>query len=525
MRNRLSIDYTYAIIALWAIACFVFFQGFYSYHLFYKEQTQLFLFSTDYLSTYFSKPAWLACMGGDFLTQFFYYKFAGAAILTVVLLLLGDFTRRSFERCMCGRFSFLIALIVMTVEAVFYLRADYRLSSAVALIGSMGLFLFYCLILKEWAKWCVAVLFVILGYWMFGYGCFVFVLLVVLHDIGQPKVWIKLALFVLAVGFPLFMRAHYLLTWQTSLSYPGVGNFQKPNFTLEKILALDNEYYFGNYDKVLKIVHQSDASLPEVSYFYNLVQARRGLLSDSLLNIKQQPYGLFMKLGPNASMIDLYIGGEVFNLCGDMTFDEHSAMLANVFSFQNRNARMIKRLAEVNLVNNDTAAALKYLRILQKTFVYRKWSAARMPGSQTPIVKDMLQQKRQYVNRLDTLRGAGDYRLILTGLLRSNPQNVTALDYLLCDDLLRKDISSFKKDYDTFYLLRSKRLYQEALLIYLAGTKAKPEDCAKYHISSGLLKEFNEYTAIYVQTKGNHWALRDKFGHTYWYYFHFINKR
>ena len=82
MRSRLSIYYTYGIIALWAIACFVFFQGLYSYHFFYKEQTQLFLFSVDYLNTYFSKPAWLACLGGDFLTQFFYYKFAGAAILT-----------------------------------------------------------------------------------------------------------------------------------------------------------------------------------------------------------------------------------------------------------------------------------------------------------------------------------------------------------------------------------------------------------------------------------------------------------
>jgi len=209
MRSRLSIYYTYGIIALWAIACFVFFQVFYSYHFFYKEQTQLFLFSADYLNTYFSKPAWLACMGGDFLTQFFYYRFAGAAILTIVLLLLGDFTRRSFERCLCGRFSFVIALVVMTVEAIFYFRADFRLSSAAALIGSMGLFLLYCLICKEWIKWVVAVAFVILAYWMFGYGCFVFVLLVVLHDIGQPKGWIKLVCLCLLLVFR-FLCGHII---------------------------------------------------------------------------------------------------------------------------------------------------------------------------------------------------------------------------------------------------------------------------------------------------------------------------
>ena len=65
-----------AIILLWGLVCWLFFQFFYSYHFFYQEQNQLFLFSGDYLVTYFQKPAWAACMAGDFLTQFYYYRFA-----------------------------------------------------------------------------------------------------------------------------------------------------------------------------------------------------------------------------------------------------------------------------------------------------------------------------------------------------------------------------------------------------------------------------------------------------------------
>lgn len=53
---------------------------------------------------------------------------------------------------------------------------------------------------------------------------------------------------------------------------------------------------------------------------------------------------------------------------------------------------------------------------------------------------------------------------------------------MLCSDLLLKDMETFKRDYDTYYLKQKngsyERLYQEALMIYLAGTKAKPEEWA-----------------------------------------------
>ncbi len=43
---------------------------------FTQEQNQLFLFSWDYITTYLDKPGWLACLAGDFLTQFYYYRYA-----------------------------------------------------------------------------------------------------------------------------------------------------------------------------------------------------------------------------------------------------------------------------------------------------------------------------------------------------------------------------------------------------------------------------------------------------------------
>ena len=79
----------YSLYVLGAIACFVFFQFFYPYHLFYQEQNQLFLSSWDYLTTYLDKPGWLACLAGDFLTQFYYFRYAGPIILTLCILISG----------------------------------------------------------------------------------------------------------------------------------------------------------------------------------------------------------------------------------------------------------------------------------------------------------------------------------------------------------------------------------------------------------------------------------------------------
>ena len=76
------------VIIGFEVVCFCFFQLQYSYHFFFKGQNQLFLMSWSYVSTLFAKPAWAACLIGEFLTQFYYYDIAGATILTTSLTVL-----------------------------------------------------------------------------------------------------------------------------------------------------------------------------------------------------------------------------------------------------------------------------------------------------------------------------------------------------------------------------------------------------------------------------------------------------
>lgn len=451
----------YGAVFLWAVVCLVFFLFYYHYHFFYQEQNQLFLLSWDYVETYLPHIGWLANLICDFLTQFYYYLYAGPIILTGAFLTLGDLTRRFLQQCYLKYWSFLVAILLMTVFVVFSFRYDYHLSNIISAIGLMG------------ACWLVAHLF--------------------RH---VKNIFVKSIVAVLIIG------ASYWL-----FGIPKMGKFSLPNFYLEKQFAVDNEYYFGNYERVIEMVENDDNPTPEMLFFYNLVQAKRHNLPNVLLKYIPNDLGTFYRIGPKSPMLTIKNMNELYWELGDMTFTERAAMMGNVFSENNRNVRMIKRLAEVNLVSGDTLAMNKYMRILSKTWVYAK-QAERMKHD------ERLLSKRQFVNRQDTMQVSDNLHMIMMELLDSNPNNTIALQYMLCSDLLLKDIKNFKRDYDRYCMdtgnEQQEKLYQEALCIWLAGTNASPEEWNRYVHNNQVAQRFMEYS----QQKGS-----KQFADTYWYYF------
>lgn len=53
------------------------------------------------------------------------------------------------------------------------------------------------------------------------------------------------------------------------------------------------------------------------------------------------------------------------------------------------------RLAEINMINGDTAATSKYLIMLQKTWLYKQWAQERIPGHESEYVKGWLKEKKE----------------------------------------------------------------------------------------------------------------------------------
>lgn len=466
MNNKIITSFTkrywpYGLICIWAVACWTFFQYYYPYHFFYKEQNQLFLWTADYLQSY-SGPGWLSQLAGDFLTQFYYYLFAGSVILTVALLLLGDLIRRVCQNFGFGKWAFLIGIVAMTLEAWRHFYYGYSLSSTICLIG-YALTLWLCSLVFRKRK--------------------------------------MLSFILLAVA---------ILPCWLLFGKPGAGKFVGPEWELEKLLAVDNEYNWGNYGRVRQLVENDANRSPYSVFLYNLAQAQKGQLPDNLLQVTPIEMGTLWKIGPEAPLLEIKMINELYYVLGDVTYAERAAMMGNVFAPDNRNVRMIKRLAECNLISGDKLAADKYLGILKNTFTYRHWA------EQAPSMT-VYREKAQFINKKDTIR-LGDFaRTILLELLDSNPQNTVALDYLLCTDLTTGDISSFKSDYDRYCMERNapriKPLYQQALLIYMAGTQASDEELQRYVKDMKQFSEFNEYNKV----RGT--AMTSKFRDTYWYFY------
>jgi hypothetical protein len=257
------------------------------------------------------------------------------------------------------------------------------------------------------------------------------------------------------------------------------------------------------------------------TYYYNLANAMNGLLPDKLLE-HYQPFerGLFLPVGEKSSPFIIACASDVWFALGEMYMAERDAMLGMLFSPAHTGSRYLRRLAEANLVTGDYEAASKYLRILLNSRRDRQWALERFPDAWSEDYQMRIQVKRSLLPQLDVVHGMDQTQLILRILLNSNPHNPLALDYLLCYDLLTKDLDAFVADFDPS--LTASQLYQEAMLIFLAAKGGmNSENLDHYHISQSTLERFNRFVTIYRQSNGSLKDLTADFGKTYWYYFYF----
>lgn len=282
----------------------------------------------------------------------------------------------------------------------------------------------------------------------------------------------------------------------------------------EQTLAVETEYYFGNYQKTIDKALKADNPNIITGFYYNLASAQLGMLPENLLKYEYIELGTLRKIGEDTPIAVINMMNDLYYALGDMTYAERAAMMSSVFSPNNKNIKMLKRLAEVNLVSRDTLAAMKYLRYLGYSPIYSKWAKDHTPGTMRDYVRANIENKRKYTNKQDTLRLGDNCRTILLELLESNPNNQIALDYLLCTDLQLKEVGTFKEDYDRYCVQRGNiplaTIYQQALAIYLAGTNATREEWERYMNMPDVVQEFQKYN----QQRGD-----IAYKGTYWYYF------
>ena len=404
MSNNLKNFCIFILYMLGAVACFAFFQFCYPYHLYYQEQNQLFLASWDYLTTYLEKPGWLACMAGDFLTQFYLYPYMGAIILTLCILLTGNNIKCAVRDAdIKGIWApNITAFAAMMLLVCFCFDYEYRLSSILAIAGGASVFRVSTTILVSTRKFInkiekmdennpilhrkglqirisafSIVISIFVCHWFFGFGVWIYGALVFagcLANIMKTGTYYCMTALVISSFLLMLTKGLYFCDFQTIYTYPGIGKLVEPQLDQEKTLAVDCEYYFGNYNRVINMVEKDKNPNQYMKFYHDLIMAQFRSQPASLNKYPNKDIGTFETLETNPSLLTIHALNELYWALDDMTFCERAAMLGNIYSPNCRNIRMVKRLAEINLVRGNYAATRKYLRILQKTFVWKRWA-------------------------------------------------------------------------------------------------------------------------------------------------------
>ena len=381
--------------------------------------------SWDHVTTYLDKPGWLACLAGDFLTQFYYFRYAGPIILTLCILLTGYNIRCAVGMAdIKGRWvAHSVAFIVMILLICFSFHYDYRLSSILAVAGGASVFRVSTSLListrmfikkierrneqglflngsgiANWISIISIFVSVFVCHWFFGYGVWVYGALTFascIANIMMAGTYYRLAALIIPFFLLMLTKRLYYCDFQTIYTYPGIGKLAKPQLDQERTLAVDCKYYFGNYNQVINMVEKDKNPNQYMKFYHDLVMAQFRSQPASLKKYPNKDIGTFETLEANPSLLTIHALNELYWALDDMTFCERAAMLGNIYSPNCRNIRMVKRLAEINLVRGNYAATRKYLRILQKTFVWKRWADrvfASLDKHATDEEKALLQQ-------------------------------------------------------------------------------------------------------------------------------------
>ena len=586
MINSGKIENTERFLAgLFFSACFLFFYFIYKYHLFFVEQQQIFLLTPEYFLSYLSKPAFLSSYIGDYITQFYYLTGGGAVVITLTFITLWLLVRKLIKRFTGKESGSLLPLIPVILSWIALCDIEFPIAAIVSMVISVAFTLIYISIKKGWLRFTAGIIILPLLYITAGSYFFLFAILSALYEIlngDTQKKYMASSLLIIAFLTPLCLKSHYLITTLQAYTWisdavrnprilyflPSIsltvtvllylisfgkarfrlsgmtlvlsrvvvllvilvpGIWFTADFTLEKILALDYEAIHNRWNRVYELSNRYNLRNNISSYYTNMAMAKAGILGDELMNHYQPAAtGLFIPVNANETYLTITFSNEVWWQLGDVNASQHSALLGMIFSPRSRNTRLMKRLVEINIVNGEYAVAEKYINILEKTLFYSKWanekrrflnSEAECKGSQ------WIASKRAIIPTTDLLKSENEYKKTLEMLAEAHPENRMAVDYLLCYDLLDKNIRSFAENFKKYYNQEVKsslpKVYQEALLIEIASGRYKPEDFGNFVFNPENVRRMAEYTKLYEESNGKGSALQEKFGKSYWFYYHF----
>ena len=544
---------------VFGISVFLFWWRRYPFVLTYQEQLQLFMFDDDYFCGRIAEPGGLARYIAEFLVQFYNGVIFGALIIAVLYMLLQRLTWRLMRSESHYALSFLPAVML------WYAMGDesVMLTYVVALLMAMAAALAWIKCTEkcaQWVKWLVLLFVIPVLYWFVGPLVLLVALLMAPWVIAVQSVIYSLVLMlfsahylpypmmrvVLGISYYRFpVTLPYLLMaipvviallayvtnklpkakqWvnvaEVLLVLVVLGGLVDLGYDKKKYELIEYDYLVRvrDWNAIIAKAEKHAPDLPMSVSATNLALAMTNQLGDRAFEFYQRgPQGLFPKFERNFASSQLT--GEIYFHLGLINTAQRLAFEAmEAIPNYNKSARVVKRLAETNIINGQYKIAEKYLRMLEKTIFYRPWAQRMiaMLGNEKAINDEPLfGTLRQYKLQKDLFFSDGELDNICGQLFLHNNQNMMAAQYLLMLPLLNRDIERFMSYVQVVqnHVQYNPRSCQEAIAFaFMRRGQMPPQGI----VNQMILNEMNDFARIYSSNRNSPELYR--FRNTVWNY-------
>ena len=278
------------------------------------------------------------------------------------------------------------------------------------------------------------------------------------------------------------------------------------------------------WDKIIEKAEKKPATTPLGVSCVNLALSQKGMLADRLFEFYQNGgEGLFPTF--TRDMISPVSTAEIFFRLG-MVNDAERYMFEAQEAIPNhrKSARLTRRIIECEIINGNYQVAAKLLRRLQKTLFYSNWANQMMAllGNEKAINRHPIYGKlRKYrEKKQDFLFSDREMDQMLGLLFLNDNHNRMAYEYLMCYELLQRDLEKFVQYYPLGRFVgydHIPRSFQEILIGNWMKTHSDPRTIP-YSVDAQNVNNTLNFIQLYMQNPKNPQLSQQPYVSNAWHY-------
>lgn len=278
------------------------------------------------------------------------------------------------------------------------------------------------------------------------------------------------------------------------------------------------------WDKIIEKAEKKPATTPLGVSCVNLALSQKGMLADRLFEFYQNGgEGLFPTF--TRDMISPVSTAEIFFRLG-MVNDAERYMFEAQEAIPNhrKSARLTRRIIECEIINGNYQVAAKLLRRLQKTLFYSNWANQMMAllGNEKTINQHPIYGKlRKYrEKKQDFLFSDREMDQMLGLLFLNDNHNRMAYEYLMCYELLQRDLEKFVQYYPLGRFVgydHIPRSFQEILIGNWMKTHSDPRTIP-YSVDAQNVNNTLNFIQLYMQNPKNPQLGQQPYVSNAWHY-------